>query len=119
MMEKEKIREKGHLQFLKNQINDLNEFHLKLFQDEINAEYSTMYRSLLGLVNEFRQKSNPGGNDIETCLSAIYGYLLLKLQKKEISEGTLEAVKGFGQLLGFLSKLFFDFEKGDLKLELN
>ena len=32
MMEKEGVREKGHLQFLTNHIGDLNEFHLKLLE---------------------------------------------------------------------------------------
>ena len=41
--------------------------------------------------------------EIETCFDALYGVLMLKLQKKEISEETQKAIKVIGDLLAILS----------------
>jgi hypothetical protein len=50
-------------------------------------------------------------------LDAIYGFLLLKMQKKEITEETTEAIKRISNWLGILSKLFKDFESNVLEFE--
>ncbi len=116
MMEKEGIREKGHFQFLTNLINDLNEFHLKLVNDKVDAGYVTEFRTVSGLISELNLKGNEVKNDIQTSLDAVYGYLMLKIQKKEISEETTQAIKMLTSWLSYLSKLFKDFETGDLDL---
>src|SRR5665647_1636094 len=46
-MEKENIREKGHLQVIANLVNDLNEFHLKLIETQSDGEYLRLYLSLI------------------------------------------------------------------------
>jgi hypothetical protein len=116
MMEKEGIRESGHLQFLVNQINELNRFHLKLMETAVDGTYVAVFQTVAGLVAELKQKHTNAGNDIQVSLDAIYGYLLLKIQKKEISVATADAVKRISQWLGLLSKLYKDFEAGDLEL---
>src|SRR5680860_496245 len=50
MMEKEGIREKDHLQFLINQIQELNEFHLKLMETAIDQMYVRTFQAVAGLV---------------------------------------------------------------------
>jgi hypothetical protein len=115
MMEKEGIRYSGHLQFLNNHINELNELHLKILQ-EGTSEYSSAFKSIIGLINEFRLKGNVADNDITTCINGVYGYLLLKIQKKEVSAATEDAIRRFANLLGLLSELFKEYEKGNLEL---
>jgi hypothetical protein len=110
MMEKEGIREKGHLQFLVNQINDLNEFHLKLMETEINKEYVGVFQSISGLITELNQKNKSVKNDLQISIDAIYGFLLLKMQQKEVTNETIEALKRLSSWLGLLSKLYKDFE---------
>ena len=117
MMEKEGVQEKGHLQFLTNLINDLNEFHLKLMETGINTEYISEFQSVSGLITELNLKGNAVKNDVQISLDAIYGFLLLKMQKKEITDETTEAIKRLSTWLGLLSKLFKDFESGDLEFE--
>ncbi len=116
MMEKEQIREKGHLQFLVNLIDELNQFHLKLLEIKVDAMYVNTFMAVSGLTNELRQKNNSAENDIQLALDAVYGYLLLKMQQKTISEETADAVRRLSQWLGFLSKLYKDFESGDLEI---
>lgn len=117
MMDKEGIKEKGHFQFLINLINELNEFHIKLMKHGVNKEYLVEFQSISGLITELNLKSNSVKNDLQTSLDAIYGFLLLKMQQKEITTETTEAIKRLTGWLSLLSKLFKDFESGDLVLE--
>ena len=115
-MDKEGIGNSGHLQFLTNHITVLNDFHLRILKNELSPDYSRSFNSCIRIINEFRLKGNPAANDVETCINGIYGYLLLKIQKKEVSSATEDAVRQFGKLLGLLSALYKDFEKGTLEL---
>jgi len=117
MMEKEGIREKGHFQFLINLINDLNQFHLKLMETDQVPEYVQTYKTIAGLITELKLKSNGNKNNIHISLEAIYGYLLLKMQKKEVTPETSDAVQRLSSWLGKLSMLFKDFEEDKLEFE--
>lgn len=115
MMEKEGIQKEGHFQFLTNLIVDVNELHVKLMDTEIDKIYAQTFRSVAGLVNELKLKNNKAQNDIELGLDAIYGYLLLKIQNKAITNETNDAVKRLSSWLSALSKLYKDHESGDLE----
>lgn len=116
-MEMENVREKGHLQSLINQVNDLNGFHLKLLLTQKDPEYVRLYQLNQEAVNDFMSKSGVQyANDIEACLNALYGYLFLKLKKTEISEITKQTVAGFAGLLGRLSARYIQFENDEFEL---
>lgn len=116
MMEKESVQEKGHLQFLTNLTSDLNEFHMKMMQAEVEKIYVQNFKSVSGILTEIKQKNRSAKNDIQLGLDTIYGFLLLKMKKAEISAETASAVKHLSQWLGILSKLYKDFETGNLDL---
>ena len=46
----------------------------------------------------------------------MYGVLMLKLQKKEISEETQKAIKVISDLLGILADYYIKDKKGELEL---
>lgn len=115
MMQKEGIAEKGHLQFLSNHIRELNEFHLKLLETGTNEMYVKVFQAVAGLLTELKTKNRQADNDMQLCFDAIYGYLLLKMKNSEITNETTEAVKRLSNWLGSLSKLFQEFEAGDLE----
>jgi hypothetical protein len=115
MMEKERIQEKGHLQFLTNLISDVNEFHLKLMETGEDKIYVQTYKTVAGLVEELKQKNPSAKNDVDLGITAIYGFLLLKMQQKNISIDTTEAIKRISTWLSVLSKLYKDFETGDFE----
>lgn len=115
MMEKEGIREKGHMQFLVNLIGDVNEFHLKLIETGEDKMYPQVFQAIAGLLTELKQKNKTARNDIQLALDTVYGYLLLKMKKTDVSAGTEDAVKRLSQWLGNLSKLYRDFETGDFE----
>jgi deoxyadenosine/deoxycytidine kinase len=116
MMAKEEKRDKGHMQFIINLAADLNEFHLKLMDSEVDHVYPSVFKAVAGLISELKQK-NPGEDaDVNIALDGIYGYLLLKIQKREITNETEEAIKRLSNWLAYLSQLFRKYEEGDLEL---
>lgn len=117
MMKKEGIQQKGHLQFLVNLVNDLNEFHLKLMETRKVPEYVQTYVSVAGLITELKIKSNVLSNNIFTSVEAVYGYLLLKIQKKEITAETQEAMESIVKWLNQLAALYKNYEEEKLELE--
>lgn len=113
MMDKEGIREKGHMQFLKNLISDVNDFHLRLMSDASEKIYVQNFQMVTGLLAELKFKNKSAENDVQLALDTVYGFLLLKMKQADVSKETAEAVKRLSQWLGVLSKLYKDFEKGD------
>jgi len=113
MMRIEKIEETGHLQILKNNVNELYDYHVFLLTKGKDSAYNSQYQLALGNITEFREKSKATqeNNDIEVCLTALYGILMLKLQGKEISKDTLTAITTFSQMISELTVKYKAFEE--------
>lgn len=109
MMRKEGVVEKGHLQINKNVIIQLEDLHRQLLSDNKFASYSAQFYHSLPIIVELRAKSGDNkSGEIETCFNALYGILLLRLQGKEISEETSQAIT---QVSKFLSVLALYYKK--------
>jgi hypothetical protein len=50
--------------------------------------------------------------ELETCFTALYGYLLLRLQHKDVHPETLEAVKQINTYLSYLAEKYREEEEG-------
>jgi len=104
MMKTEGLQKEGHLQINKNIVIDLTDVHLRLLKDPKESEYIGTYYNTLPHIIALRAKSgNEKVSELETCFTALYGYLLLKLQKREISGETQAAVTQITALLRLLS----------------
>ena len=109
MMRREGVVEKGHLQINKNVIIQLEDLHRQLLADNKFASYSAQFYHTLPIIVELRAKSGDNkSGEIETCFNALYGILLLRLQGKEISEETSQAI---AQVSKFLSVLALYYKK--------
>ncbi|MBQ4519235.1 MAG: DUF4924 family protein [Bacteroidaceae bacterium] len=118
MMRLEGVSEKGHLQINKNTVTLLTDLHLQLLKSTKYPFYSAAYYKALPFIVELRtQGNNRNLSELENCFEVLYGVLLLKLQKREISEGTLQAVKAISQFLGILSDYYKKDKAGELELE--
>lgn len=118
MMREEGVMEKGHIQLNKNVIITLTDLHLKLLKTPKEMIYGAAYYKTLPYIVQLRSKS--GGNDLpelETCFSAVYGYLVLRMQGKEISAETLEAIKQISSFLAILAEKYRADMNGELELE--
>mgnify|MGYP001659156772 CR=1 FL=1 len=105
MMRRENVMEKGHLQINKNIITWLTDLHLQLLR-------SSKFPYIVELRAKGANKEEP---ELETCFEALYGILLLKLQKKEISEETKKAQQAISGLLAMLSNYYIEDKKGELE----
>ena len=116
MMRRENVMEKDHLQINKNIITWLTDLHLQLLRSSKFPYYSAAYYKALPYIVELRAKgANKEEPELETCFEALYGILLLKLQKKEISEETKKAQQAISGLLAMLSNYYIEDKKGELE----
>ena len=117
MMRSEGVMEKGHIQLNKNVIITLTDLHLRLLKSPKEMVYSAAYYKTLPYIVQLRAKS--GGEDLpelETCFAAVYGYLLLRMQGKEVSAETLEGIKQISSFLALLAEKYREDMKGELEL---
>ena len=92
MMRAEGVTEKGHLQINRN----------------VKA---------LPFIVELRQKNGrKEESEVDTCFEALYGVLLLRLQKKEISQGTAKAMEAISGFISLLANYYDKEKRGELEL---
>ena len=126
MMNQEGCRDGGHLQINKVVIQDLTELHAELLQSSKFPFYSAEYYRVLPFIVELRGKakrtadkmartnderlkgvaSQLGESEIETCFDFLYGVMMLRLQKKEITPETARALKEITTFIGMLSDYY-------------
>lgn len=117
MMRKEDVQQSGHLAINNNTIIQLTDLHLQLLKSGKHADYSALYYKALPYIVELRAKSeNKNMPEIETCFTALYGFMLMKMQGKEISGETQIAVTQISNLLRSLAYKFHQDEKDELEL---
>jgi phosphoenolpyruvate carboxylase len=117
MMNQEGCREKGHLQINKVTLQMLIELNDQLLQSSKFPFYNTEYYKVLPFIVELRNRGSKDISEVETCLNAVYGVTLLRLQGKEISTSTANAVKEISTFLGMLSDYFKEDKEKGLKFE--
>lgn len=107
MMRREGVAEKGHLQLNRNVIVQLVDLHQALLRDPQFAEYTAEFYRTLPYIVELRAKSgNERPGEIEACFNALYGMLMLRLQGKEISEPTRQAIAQISKFIALLAHNF-------------
>lgn len=107
MMRREEVADKGHIQLNKNTIIQLDELHKRLLADNKFADYAAEFYNTLPYIVELRAKAGDNkAGEIETCFNLLYGLLMLRLAKKDISEETLLASKQVSKFLAHLSKYY-------------
>lgn len=115
MMRAEGVAESGHLQINKSVLSQLAELHQKLLADPRQTDYSALFYKTLPFIVELRAKAGESAKgEIETCFTALYGMLMLRLQAKEISAETEAAVR---QISSFIASLARHYHSEADKLE--
>ncbi|MBE6288379.1 MAG: DUF4924 family protein [Mediterranea massiliensis] len=118
MMRVEGVKERGHLQINRNVILNLMELHAMLLSSTKYPFYNASYFRALPFIVELRQKNrNNDESELETCFEAMYGILLLRLQKKEISKETKKAIEAIGSFLSLLANYYEKDKKGELEID--
>ena len=107
MMHREGITETGHLQLASNALGELEELHAQLLNED--AFYRAAIIRLQPSLNLLKAKTDrPTMSDLEACFLLLYQIMLLRLQKREITNETASVQAQVTQLLQFLSKTYHD-----------
>ena len=106
MMTQEGCRESGHIRINKVVMQNLIELHQQLLSSQKFPFYNAEYYKVLPFIVELRNKGDKNLNEIETCFDALYGVMMLRLRKKEISENTAMAIKEISTFIGMLSDYY-------------
>lgn len=112
-MQENGLEEKGHLPEVNEIVSELAYLHttlLNLYQDKI---YLERYNTAIPGLRHLEEKSNREiAHEVQGCLNGVYGLLLLRLQKRQISQETLDAVETFSKMLAYLAKKYTEFKSG-------
>lgn len=117
MLNQEGKREKGHLTINEILVQDLCELNAQLLASPKFPFYNAEYYKVLPFIVELRNRGDKDISEIETCLNALYGVMLLRLQQKEISQQTLNAIKEITTFMGMLSDYYIKDKTEGLKFE--
>ena len=117
MMNSEGCWEQGHLQINKVTLQQLEELHAQLLASPKFPFYNAEYYKVLPYIVELRNRgANKEENEIETCFNSLYGVMLLRLQKKDITPNTQHAVKEISTLIGMLNDYYLKDKQEPLDL---
>lgn len=113
MMKKEKVVQKGHIQPLINTMNELTELHFYLLHEIHDPRYRQLVTMAAGNLVEFRRKAGVDDtvSDVELAMNALYGHLMLRLQKKQINPETMAAMETFSKMIAYLSDRYKKMEE--------
>ncbi len=118
MMNSEDCRKQGHLQINKVVMQQLQELHTQLLSSTKFPFYNAEYYKVLPYIVELRNRgADKNENEIETCFNSLYGVMMLRLQKKEITPNTQAAVKEISVFVGMLSDYYKKDKEEGLKFE--
>ena len=117
MIREENVEKNGHLQINKNILILLTDLHLQLLKSSKHPFYSAAYYKALPFIVELRSKSaeSQEKGEIENCFDALYGMMLLRMQKKDISAETATAISNIAKFIGLLSDYYQKDKAGDVE----
>ncbi len=117
-MKAEQITSSGHLAFLVGLVDDLNDFHFRLIDSPHHSDYRVLYEDAIYNIGDFRKKMGNKDkiSDIEVCLTVLYGFMLMKMKKRTVSDDTSEAIDTLRHLLALLAQKYREFESGIIEL---
>lgn len=123
MMNEEGCREQGHLQINKVILEDMADLHQRLLQSDKFPYYNAQYYKVLPFIVELRSRNKRADEtlgdegEIETCMNALYGKMMLELQHKEITPATQAALKEITTFIGMLSDYYVKDRDEGLKFD--
>ncbi len=112
MMQMEQLKETGHLQITKNIINDLDGLHRILLNNTEEKEYIALYHKAAPNIFELSKKLNSENeSEIQIMFHGLYGLLLMRMKKRDLTDETTAAMSTFSDLLSLLAKKYHEREK--------
>lgn len=117
MMREENLLEKGHLQFLKHKMEELENLHWQLLTSAEQDDYKAVFEQCKDDLDAFKVRSQMTEHgDVEPALTALYSLLLMRLKKMSISDDTSQAMDRISKWISMLAKYYHDLENGKLEV---
>lgn len=114
-MKLQQIEKAGHLHEVNDVLIEISYLHTALLDHFKDEKYASVYSFAEPFMDEFKKVgANKELGPIEACFNALYGKLILKLQKKTISSATNEAFDAFRNVLAYLSVKYLEMKAGKL-----
>jgi flagellin-specific chaperone FliS len=116
-MQSNKAETSGHTTETYDILAELSVLQHTLLTVLDDAPFKRLFNQVQPLLIEFRSKGDklPKG-DVETALTAMYGYLTLRLSGQAVSEATQEALDVISAYLRHLAKAYRDMKRGILPM---
>jgi hypothetical protein len=119
-MKREGVEQRGHIEEVHEIIFELNYLHNTLANLVKDKTYLELYRSAQPNIKEYLSRTDgKTTNDVEVCLTALYGMLILRLKKEPISDETAAAMQSFSNLMAKLAHHYKLMKQGEVNFSLN
>lgn len=113
------LEEGGHLHELNEIVKEMFMIHTSLISIG-DKQYQQLFAEAQPLIAEFALKSRYGGvNEVEICMNALYMKLLLRLQKKDITDETNTAFDLFTRVISYITKEYHYWKSGKMNFAMN
>lgn len=120
VMKNEGVEERGHISEAHELLFELNYLHNTLLNVLKDKNYIDLYRKAKPNIQDYLEKTEgKTTNDVEACLTALYGLLVLRLKKEPISEETTQAMQSFSHLMAALAHHYRLMKRGEMNFSLN
>ena len=116
-MRKQGIEISGHRSELVEIMNELTYLHQTLINVSRDPKYLDLYAIAKTHLDLLKSKSaNKKLSDIEVAMNGLYGLLLLRLKKSEISDETQAAMATFSKMIAYLAATYHKVKNGGISL---
>ncbi len=118
-MKSEKLEKVGHLSEVNTILTELLLLHNTLLNLIKEKNYVSAHDKSRDYLKTLMDKAPQNQNPIEHVLIALYGLLILRLQKREVHADTLKAMSSFSDLMALLSVKYREMKNGELNSSQN
>ncbi len=119
-MRSERVEHRGHISEVHELVFELNYLHNTLLNLVKDKSYIQAYNAAKPNIEDYLKRSDgKSTNDIETCLTALYGLMVLRLKKEPISDETSNAIQTFSVLIARLAHHYRLMKQGEANFALN
>lgn len=116
MMKYEGVQEKGHIHIITNQIRDLEEFFLKL-KNNNDEGFNKAYSLVSPVFDKIRSRKSPESISVaEMALNIMYWFMAQKLAGNKVSDMQTKQIRNISAFLAVLSSRFNQYENGRYEL---
>jgi hypothetical protein len=119
-MKRSNAEEKGNVEEVQEVLSELNLLHTTLNTLLRDDEYIAANERAKENLDAYRERaSGKALSEVEAYLTALYGLMVLRLRKQEISEETKDAMKTFSDVMILLALQYNKMKKGETLQHLN